>query len=230
MAPEGTSRWLALGAVAGPILFTRSWVVLGFFSPGYSLLDTQIAPGSGILLPISALTIGRTGPFMNTAFVLSGLLLLIGIIGAFQSIREMDPNARWSSMVLLALSPIGALAAGLSAPQTLSLYAGGFALGVHAEGLLLTVASPVVSFLIAGLLLRSVPRWQRFGSWLLLGSPVTLLLLVLFLATFNPLDIGGVRQPLMLLRLGGMAERGLFLEVHAWFVALGWLAFSRSAG
>jgi hypothetical protein len=229
-AKAGAMRWLALGAVAGPVLFTLAWLVLGFLSPGYVLLDTQIAPHAGILLPVSALATGPTGPFMSAAFVLSGLLLLLGVIGVFHGIREMDANARWSCILLLALSPLGAVAAGLATPRTLSLYAGGFALGVHAEGVLLAVASPVPSFLIVGLLLRSVPRWRRLGAWLLWGSPLTLALLILFLATFNPLAIGGATQPLMLLRLGGLTERALFLASEAWFVALGWAAFARSPG
>ena len=230
LANVGAMRWLALGAIAGPVLFTLAWLVLGFLSPGYMLLDTQIGPHAGILLPVSALAVGPTGPFMSAAFILSGLFLLVGVIGIFLGIREMDANARWSCILLLALAPLGAVAAGLSTPRTLSLYAGGFALGAHAEGVLLAVASPVLSFLIVGLLLRSVSRWRRFGTWLLWGSPLTLVLLLLFLATFNPLDIGGVTQPLMLLRLGGLTQRALLLAIDAWFAALGWVAFVRSGG
>lgn len=229
-ANMGAMRWLALGAVAGPVLFTLAWLVLGFLSPGYMLLDTQIAPRAGILLPVSALAFGPAGPVMSAAFVLSGVLLLVGVIGIFLGIHEMDANVRWSCILLLALSPLGAIAAGISTPRTLALYAGGFALDVHAEGVLLAVASPVLSFLIVGLLLRSVPRWRRFGTWLLWGSPLTLLLLILFLATFDPLDIGGVTRPLMLLRLGGLTQRALFLAIDAWFAALGWAAFARLRG
>jgi hypothetical protein len=39
MAAEKT-RWLALGAAVGPVLFTLSWFVLGFLSPGYTLWGT----------------------------------------------------------------------------------------------------------------------------------------------------------------------------------------------
>jgi hypothetical protein len=35
-------------------------------------------------------------------------------------------------------------------------------------------ATPVLSFLVVGFSLRRIPRWRRFGSWLLLGSPLTL--------------------------------------------------------
>jgi hypothetical protein len=38
------ARWLALGAVAGPVLFTVAWLILGVLSPGYTLFGTLIAP------------------------------------------------------------------------------------------------------------------------------------------------------------------------------------------
>src|SRR5438093_2774771 len=104
LATLETARWLALGAVAGPVLFTLAWFILGFLSPGYTLFGTLIAPYSPISQPISGLGLGPTGPFMNTAFVLSGLLIMVGVVGIFQGIREMGVVARWSCTVLLALS------------------------------------------------------------------------------------------------------------------------------
>ena len=89
------AHWLALGAVAGPILFTLAWFILGFLSPGYSLYGILIAPYSPISQPVSGLGLGPTGTLMNTAFVLCGLLQLVGVVGVFQGIREMSPVARW---------------------------------------------------------------------------------------------------------------------------------------
>ena len=76
-----------------------------------------------------------------------------------------------------------------------------------------------MSFLAAGFFLRGMPRWRRFGTWLLLGSPLTLLLVVLFFLTFDRAAIvagDGV---------AGLTQRILAVEVLAWFVAMGWLAF-----
>src|SRR5437773_1470622 len=81
-------RWLALGAVIGPILFTASWFVLGFLSPGFTIFGTRVAPYSAISAPISGLGLGPTGPFMNAAFVLGGLLLLVGTVAVVQSVEE----------------------------------------------------------------------------------------------------------------------------------------------
>jgi hypothetical membrane protein len=108
MAAEKT-RWLALGAAVGPVLFTLSWFVLGFLSPGYTLWGTKIAPYSPLSQPVSELGLGPTGPLMNTAFVVGGLLLLVGVTGALQSTRQVGAVARRTCSALLALSPLGVI-------------------------------------------------------------------------------------------------------------------------
>ncbi len=207
-------RWLALGAVVGPVLFTLAWLVLGFLSPGYTAWGTRIAPYSPISQSISGLGLGITAPFMNTAFVFSGLLILAGVVGIFQGIREMDTLARWSCTVLLALSPLGMAVDGIFTLESFL---------PHMVGFLLAVASPVLSFVVIGLLLRRVPRWRGFGNWLLLGSPMTLALVVLYFLTFSP-TVAGTQTG-----VAGLTERILVVEVLAWFVALGWLAFRRAS-
>src|ERR1700676_5445488 len=89
------ARWVALGAVAGPVLFTLGWFVLGFVSPGYTMWGTRIAPYSVVSQPLSGLGLGPTGPFMNAVFMLSGLLMVVGAVGVFRSIRELSPTASW---------------------------------------------------------------------------------------------------------------------------------------
>ena len=131
------ARWLALGAVAGPILFTLAWVILGTLSPGYTAWGVRIAPYSPISQPISGLGLGPTAPFMNAAFVLSGLLMLVGVVGIFQGIREMGAPARWSCIVLLALSPLGMVVDGFFTLESFL---------PHTAGFLLGCATPVLSF------------------------------------------------------------------------------------
>src|SRR5919108_5609226 len=81
LVSPNNARWLALGAAAGQILFTLAWFVLGFVSPGFTIFGTHIAPYSAITTPLSGLGLGPTAPFMNTAFVLGGLLTLAGVFG-----------------------------------------------------------------------------------------------------------------------------------------------------
>lgn len=213
LATHSATRWLALGAVVGPVLLTVAWVVLGFISPGYTAWGIRFAPYSPMSQPISGLGLGPTAPFMNAAFILYGLFLLAGVVGIVQVIRESGAAARWICAVLLALSGVGAVMDGSFTLQSFFLHFVGFGLGC---------GTPVLSFLVTGFLLRRVPSFRRFGNWLLLGSPLTLVLLVLSQATFNQATIVAGHG------IAGLTERILIAEVSFWFVALGWLAFRRS--
>jgi hypothetical protein len=147
---------------------------------------------------------------MNAAFVLNGLLLAVGVVGTFHSIPELSTGARWSCTVLLGLAPLGMIMDGIFTLESFVPHFLGFALAMGA---------PIVSFLVTGLLLRRIPRWRRFANQLLLGSPLTLALLVLYFATFSPTAAGAQTG------VAGLTERILIVEVLAWFVAMGWLAF-----
>ena len=212
-ASRGSARWLALGAVVGPLLFTLAWLILGVLSPGYSIFGTLVAPYSPISQPISGLGMGPTGPYMNAAFVLSGLSLLIGVIGVFKSLpRTANPAARGACAALLALTPAGLVVAGIFTLESAFL---------HLIGALLGLVSPVLSFLTAGLLLRGLPGWQRFGNGLLLvASPLTLVLVIIFFSSFDQARTAAG------LGVAGLTQRILAVELLGWFAVMGWRAFT----
>jgi len=204
LATPETARWLTLGAVAGPILFTLAWLVLGQLRPSYSFVSR----------PVSALAIGPNGVFMDAAFVLNGLLLIVGLIAVFQSFKhKLGTLARWMCTVLFLLSPLGVLWDGIFTMNTLAL---------HTLGAEVALGTPVISFLIVGLVLRRVPEWKRFGTWMLVGCPLTLALLVGFSMSVPPSELATGGGSL------GLWQRALIIEVQAWFVAMGWLAFRRA--
>jgi hypothetical membrane protein len=216
-AAREKAQWLALGAVAGPVLFTLAWLVLGFLSPGLVFAGSPLIPASPITAPISGLGLGPTGPFMNAAFVLSGILLIAGVVGVFttRDLSSARPVARRASAVLLALSGVGLVVAGLFTLE---------APAPHFAGFLLATGVPILSFLVAGSVFRSIPRWRRFGTWLRLGSPLTLVLLVLSQVTFDQDTIVAGQG------IAGITSRLLATEVLAWFAAMGWLAFRDRLG
>ena len=207
-------RALALGAGAGHILFTLSWLLLGFLSPGFSMSGIVIEPYSAIAIPLSGLGLGPTGPFMNAAFVLSGLLVLAGVVGIFHCIQELSDAARWSCIVLFALSPLGMVIDGLFTLESFL---------PHMTGYLLGTGTPVVSFLALGLLLRRIPRWKPLGSLLVFASPLTLVLVLLSLVTFDQAAVIAGQG------IAGLTERILCVELAIVFIALGWLAYHRSS-
>ena len=214
-ASRRTYRWLALGAVGGPVLFTVAWLALGFVSPGYTAWGVHIAPYSPISQSISGLGLGPTGPYMNAVFVLSGVLMMVGAAGICLSIRDLSAVARWTCLALLALPGLGSVLDGLFTIESF------FGHSVVGFGLILT---SVLGLPAVGWLLRSVPGWHRIGTWLLLSGPLTLALAVLYFASFTPTATGAETG------IAGLTERMLVLEIQAWYVGLGWLAFGRPAG
>lgn len=206
LTPPGAPQWLALGAVAGPALLVFAWVVMGLLRPDYAPMRQQI----------SDLGVGANALPMNAAFVLSGLLLLGGVVGIFQGTwRDVGTKAGWVCMVLLALSPLGLVVVGLFTEAS-STWVG------HAVGAVLVFQTQVVGFLVTGFVLWRRPRWRRIGRWLLLASPLTLALVYSLFQAVLPGAALHVSQ------LGGLIERVALVEIHAWYVALGWLAFRRS--
>lgn len=205
---------LALGALVGPVLFNLSWLVLGSISTGYTLFGHTFTSYSPISQSISGLGIGDTAVYMNTAFVLTGLILIVGVVGVFRVVDGTDrPGQRRAAMVLLAITGVGQIVCGVFTLE---------AMMAHLLGFLLALGTPIVSFVVAGRFLRGVPGWRRFGTWLMaVGSPLALILLVAYFVTFQPTADGAEHG------IAGLVQRIGVLQVHAWFVAMGWLAYRR---
>ncbi len=208
------ARTLALGAVIGPVLFTLAWLVLGFLSTGYTLFGYTFTSYSPVNQPISGLGMGGTAGYMNTAFVVTGAILVVGVVGVIRTTGGSDrPRLRRAAMVLLAGTGLGQLLCGLFTLE---------AMMPHMLGFLLALGLPVVSFVVAGRYFRCQPGWRKFGTWLMtLSSGLALLLLVAFFAAFQPTADGAEHG------IAGLVQRAGVLHVHAWFVAMGWLAHQR---
>jgi hypothetical protein len=205
---QNAGRWLALGVIMGPILFDLDWIVFGQLRSGYSPISEQI----------SALAIGPNGIFVRAGFLLYGLLVLIGIIAIFRDLKhKLGAVTSWICAILLGLSPFGILWAGIFTMDKLVL---------HTLGAFIALGTPMITFPIVGLVLRRVPNWRLFGTLLLLGCPLTLALLIGFTNSV----------PMSVMRAGagggnlGLWQRALFIEVQAWFVAIGWLGLRETPG
>src|SRR5262245_58418672 len=86
-AASATSRTrvLAVGAVAGPLLFTLAWIDLGVLQPP-TLTAFGVMGGiaGAISNPISGLGVGPVAAQFNVAFVVCGLLQAIGCVAAVE--------------------------------------------------------------------------------------------------------------------------------------------------
>src|SRR6266571_768718 len=110
--PRRLGPGIALGAAAGPAVFTLAWLVLGFVSRGYTAWGVYV-PYSPIHQGVSGLGLGETAPFMNAAFIVNGLLTLAGIAAIFAGIPELGRTARRVCIAMLALPAIGSIVDGI---------------------------------------------------------------------------------------------------------------------
>jgi hypothetical membrane protein len=207
------ARYASLAAVVGPVLFAMSWLVIGNLRPVTKTEYGLIGGFSGAVSnPISALGVGPHAGLFNCAFVLCGLLTAVGVFGAFEATRCTYPIAsrNWCP-VLLALSPIGLALAGVFTLVS--------SLGMHNLAALLIFVAPLVAFPVSARHFRRIAHWRRYGTFLLAGGPITLVLLVLFVSSFHlSAIVAGTGT-------AGLTERLLLTEIHLWYVALGWHAF-----
>ena len=68
--PRRLGPGIALGAAAGPAVFTLTWLVLGFVSRGYTAWGVYV-PYSPIHQGVSGLGLGETALYMNAAFIVN---------------------------------------------------------------------------------------------------------------------------------------------------------------
>ena len=199
---------LTLLAPLGAALFTLAWLVLGFISPGYRLFDIVIEPYSPIAQPISGLGLGVTGAWMNGAFILSGLLIIAGVIAS----RPLWPIGRAGtvSTVALSVTGLGMVIDGIFTLESVML---------HLLGFLLAVGGGVVGFVAASVALR---RAGKRGSVVLASTAVVVLaLFVVFMTIFDPYGAGAnagvaglVQRALVTVLLGGIAFLSLMLRAR----------------
>jgi hypothetical membrane protein len=207
------TRWLALGSLVGPVLFTLAWIDLGVLQPPIRNMYGVMGGITGAISnPISGLGVGPRATLFNVAFVVCGVMALVGVLAVFAIARRpVQSRARWASLVLLALSPIGLALAGVFT------LANSIPLHTLAAALLFIV--PIAGFAVAARYFRAIPNWRRVGNWLLVASPLTLLLVVTYAMSFNQAAVArGIG-------VAGLTERILLLELQAWYAIMGWRAF-----
>jgi hypothetical protein len=170
-------KWLSFCAIAGSILLTLAWIILGLFMPPvhneYGIIGGIWGTISN---PISGTGVGPYGVFFNLAFVLSGVLIFLGILGVFLSLNNKSKK-HWRTAVLLLLSPTGFIIAGA---VNLSM-----SVPLHMIGFYLGGGSLIIGGIIAGLYFRNFENYKIYGNILIICSPVLLLLMIFSMASFN---------------------------------------------
>lgn len=189
----------------GPVLFTAAWVILGFLNTGYTLFGARIEPYSVIAQPISGLGLGNTAVFMNAAFVISGLLMVLGSIGFSRALTGKLAAYKTRTAVLLSLVGIGTALCGIFNLESFM---------VHMLGFLLALA-PIVTFPYLGYKFRKDQQWRAVGNTMLSASPVLLVLAVAYFASFTP-EASGRNEG-----YAGLTERVLLVALFGYYMVFG---------
>jgi len=215
--PRNLGLWLApVGAAA----FTLTWLVLGFISSGYRIFNTTVRHYSAVAQPISGLGLSDTAPWMNTAFVVCGVLITLGVVATS---RVLPPTThvrqRRLGVGLIALIGVGSATCGLFDLRHMAM---------HSLGFMLAMGMPAIGFLLVGRTLRASDRVT--STWLYIAAPLTFGLFVIFLATFNT-GAGGDNG------VAGLVQRVLCVLAVGTAATLSWrargypaAAVSRSSG
>ncbi|GAA1915782.1 hypothetical protein GCM10009775_05340 [Microbacterium aoyamense] len=176
--------------------------MLGAVSPGYELFGHTIAPYSWISQPVSGLGLGVTGPTMNAAFIVGGLLVLVGTLATARAWWRRGGLGR-TAVVLMVLSGVGMIVCGAFTLESMML---------HLSGFLLAVPLPAVGFVLAGLAVRlESPTLGLIGIG---GGAASLVLFAIFMGIFDATGAGGN------VGVAGLVQRALILVTLATLSAL----------
>jgi hypothetical membrane protein len=207
--PDRITHWLAWCGVVGPVVYVLMFTLAGLLRPGYSPVHQAI----------SDLGVGSNSWLVDASSVLNGLLAIALVAAFFRTMRTvLTERARWLLSMLITLPPLGFAVAGIftEAPSTLNVH---WLVGAN-----LGLVGPVIAFAVVGLLLRREGGWRGWGTYSLVASAVTLVLVGLVFWVFTP------GTPLAAAHLGGLMERVVVLEVLAWYVATGFRILREGSG
>ena len=196
---------VGLLAVLGSAAFTATWVVLGFISDGYRMWDITVDSYSSIAQPISGLGLGSTAPVMNTAFVVCGILVTVGVWAAMSRWPGADRRSMRWARCLIAASGVGMALCGIFTLESIL---------PHTLGFLLAAVLPGTGFMVAARALRGT-AYHRLAVWLWVAGPLTLIGVAGYLATFNATDAGNN------VGVAGLVERVLLAVLMITLAAIG---------
>lgn len=197
---------LAPMTLVGFVLFTAAWVVLGLISTGFTLFGQRVEPYNWVAQPVSGLGLGNTATAMNSAFVLTGTINAIGVLGICACVPGLTGAERILAGAILMVSPIGTALAGVFTLERFLPHFGGY---------LLATGAPVIGFPTLGWLLMHRSSNVATGVALIGAGALTLVLLVLQLRSFDP-EASGRGEG-----VGGLTQRILITEVLGVFAILG---------
>jgi len=185
---------MALGGVAGPLLFTLTTAICAGLRPGYSHISQFISELGATDSPNAHL--------MNFAgFIPAGLMIaLLGFSLILNLPRKFLPL---TGSVLIAMFGIGMIVVGIFSNDFPEPHedAGSLSNRIHDQVSLLMFLSVIIGIFILGISFRKLPSWRRLWLYTVLSSLVSLGLLVALINSTQTFTYTGIWQRLFLLSI-----------------------------
>jgi hypothetical protein len=161
---------LLMCLIVGPMIINLGWLFLGVFTPPVHTEYGIIGGINGMITnPISGLGVGPNVVLFNSAFILSGVFMIIGLFGLFYiHSNKNQPIFHWIAFLLLSVPPIGLVGC--------SIFTLKVSVALHMIALGLGGGTSIISFIIAGIYFGRVYGWKIFGKILIAGGPLILIL------------------------------------------------------
>jgi Protein of unknown function (DUF998) len=187
MDARGSTRWLLLAGVIGPLLFVVVFLVEGWTRAGY---DPQ-------RMFVSQLSLSGQGWQQVANFIVTGLLFVAAAIGWRRAMPD-GPGCR-SVPILLGMAGIGLIAAGIFVTDPGLGYPPGAPTGMPTTSSWHDLIHGLASILVfVGLPIAMLIMWRRFslegGRWALYALLSAIGMVAAFMSAFAFADILGVLQ------------------------------------
>ena len=198
--PNRTVRYLSAAGIIGPLLYTGTWLVLGFLDPDYSHVRDPISDLSAIGAPHAAV--------MTFVIILFAVLTVAFAVGLHLGL----PPGIWLGPAALVIAAIGYVGIAL-APLDLA--------DMGEDNVPHTTAASVTVFALMLAPVLHFPRLRRDTSWRNLGRYSVFTTAAAFAFAFlAALPMSAGRE--------GLMQRLVLLVVLVWMIVIATRLFSRS--
>ena len=189
---SGVTRTLALGGIAGPLLFTAVTIICAMLQPGYdhfrNLISELGAHGTA------------NATFMNYAGFIPAGIMMIAFGVALSRILPSGQLAT-TAAALIMIFGLGVVTSGIFSCDPGCPVDGSLENTIHDRVAPFTFLSLIIAIAIFGFVFRRTPDWSQLARYSLFSSAVAFVCMIALIISFGTRTQTGLWQRLMLAAL-----------------------------
>jgi hypothetical membrane protein len=198
--PNRMVRYLAAAGIVGPVLYTVTWLVLGFLDPTYSHTRDPISNLSAIGAPYALV--------MTSIIFVFALLIVLFAYGLHRGL----PSGFWAGTAVLAIAGVGYAGIALA---PLNLADPGDPNVPHTVSASVTVFALMLAPILTFPRLRRDPGWRKLS-----GYSIATTVLALAFAVLASLPTSAGRE--------GLMQRLVLVAVLVWMIVIAIRLYART--